>query len=124
MHIWQTMYECLYRGCHADGELPGTLHVTRRAAAFNRRLLDNDIDYNKETWRYAIRESGAGFSHTLDWLSCFALAVNEENAAFGRVVTAPTNGAAGVIPVVLWYLLVFEQDRPDEEVIREFLFTA
>jgi L-serine dehydratase len=124
MQIWQAMYECLYRGCHADGELPGNLHVTRRAAAFNRRLLDNDIDYNKDTWRYAIRESGTGFSHTLDWLSCFALAVNEENAAFGRVVTAPTNGAAGVIPAVLWYLLVFEQDRPDEEVIREFLFTA
>lgn len=124
LKIWQTMYECLYRGCHTDGELPGDLQVTRRAPAFNRRLLDNDLDYTIETWRDAIRNSGTGFSHALDWLSCFALAVNEENAAFGRVVTAPTNGAAGVIPAVLWYLLVFEQEQPDDDVIMQFLLTA
>ncbi len=141
--IWQTMRECLHRGCHTPGELPGGLHVKRRAPALNTRLLgveaarDGARDY--ERWLARVRSVGRDFSTTLDWVSCFALAVNEENACFGRVVTAPTNGAAGVIPAVLQYLLVFDpaagarggglmpvagRPRDEDAVVREFLLTA
>ena len=107
--IWHAMRSCLHRGCHTPGELPGGLRVKRRAAALNTRLLgeqaaaDAADDYDR--WLDGVRASGRDFSSTLDWVSCFALAVNEENACFGRVVTAPTNGAAGVIPAVLQYLI-------------------
>jgi L-serine dehydratase len=76
-----------------------------------------------KSWLDAIRGGGEGFAYILDWVNCFALAVNEENAAFGRVVTAPTNGAAGVIPAVLQYLITFKKE-PVEEVILKFLFTS
>jgi L-serine dehydratase len=105
--IWKTMQECIYRGCHAEGMLPGGLHVQRRAAALNRRLIGNRTYTDFNSWVAAIRAGGNDFKYTLDWVSCFALAVNEENASFGRVVTAPTNGAAGVIPAVLQYFVVF-----------------
>jgi L-serine dehydratase len=71
----------------------------------------------------AIQEGGQSFHYILDWVSCFALAVNEENASFGRVVTAPTNGAAGVIPAVLMYFIVF-CDGNKEEMIQHFLLTS
>jgi L-serine dehydratase len=113
--------------------LPGGLNVKRRAAELNKRLLNNKVlsDYND--WIKAIREGGNSFKYTLDWVSCFALAINEENASFGRVVTAPTNGAAGVVPAVLQYLLVFGlapnlspkgRGIEDEEKIIQFLLTA
>ena len=121
--IWKTMRDCVYRGCHREGVLPGGLQVQRRAARQNRRLLDGAAYEDVDAWHRVIRERGEGFSYTLDWVSCFALAVNEENAAFGRVVTAPTNGAAGVIPAVLHYLLIFLRE-PDPALIRSFLFTA
>ncbi|OFE11914.1 L-serine ammonia-lyase [Pseudohongiella acticola] len=128
MQIWQVMADCLYKGCHTSGVLPGGLRVTRRAATLNSRLLPNATYSDYESWRQAIRDGGEGFAYTLDWVSCFALAVNEQNAAFGRVVTAPTNGAAGVIPAVLQYLLTFapgiRQSPPDPELINRFLFTA
>lgn len=126
--IWQVMAECLYKGCHTPGVLPGGLKVTRRAALLNKRLLPETRYSDYESWRQAIRDGGDGFAYTLDWVSCFALATNEQNAAFGRVVTAPTNGAAGVIPAVLQYLLTFDaragQSAPDPELIRRFLYTA
>ena len=94
------------------------------------RKLTNGRPYNGYTeWIRAIRAGGHDFSYILDWVSCFALAVNEENASFGRVVTAPTNGAAGVVPAVLQYFTVFydinreEYDNQDEMVLR-FLLTA
>ncbi|MFZ8477494.1 L-serine ammonia-lyase, iron-sulfur-dependent, subunit alpha, partial [Staphylococcus aureus] len=91
------MRDCIYRGCHANGELPGGLHVRRRAFDLNRRLI-NDLTYNSyDDWLQIVQQKN-DFKSTVDWVSCFALAVNEENASFGRVVTAPTNGAAGVIP--------------------------
>jgi len=104
---WQVMQACIYRGCHADGELPGGLHVTRRAAAGARRLLGTRPYTDHSTWVDAIRAGGREFRYILDWVSTFALAVNEENASFGRVVTAPTNGAAGVVPAVLHYYTTF-----------------
>lgn len=76
-----------------------------------------------ESWTKAIREGGMGFNYVLDWVSCFALAVNEENASFGRVVTAPTNGAAGVVPAVLMYYVLFTEGEEEDKVIR-FLLTA
>lgn len=121
--IWETMRDCIYRGCHIGGELPGGLHVMRRAAALNKRLTQGKTYTNFDEWVQVIRSGGAGFQYTLDWVSCFALAVNEENAAFSRVVTAPTNGAAGVIPAVLQYMIVF-CDGYDEEKILQFLLTA
>jgi L-serine dehydratase len=123
LNIWRVMRECTYRGCHTMGTLPGGLFVKRRAAALAKRLLKGKTYTNYDEWVGAIREGGNSFQYILDWVSCFALAVNEENAAFGRVVTAPTNGAAGVIPAVLHYYLVFGDDVTDEKIIQ-FILTA
>ena len=123
LNIFRVMKECIYRGCHTTGYLPGGLNVARRAATLNRRLL-GDCEYqNYDEWVLAIRNTGNSFQKTLDWVSCFALAVNEENASFGRVVTAPTNGAAGVVPAVLQYLIVFCEGFTDEK-IMQFIMTA
>lgn len=121
--IWQVMRECIYRGCHTPGQLPGGLNVKRRGAELNKKLLAGKPYTDYDSWLAAIRSGGNGFKYTLDWVSCFALAVNEENASFGRVVTAPTNGAAGVIPAVLHYFIAFcEGDDPEK--ILSFLLTA
>src|SRR5690606_23624087 len=108
MRIVNTMKQSIYRGCHTPGILPGGLQVQRRAYDLNRRMLKGSSYSNYEEWVEAIRAGGSSFEYILDWVSCFALAVNEENAAFGRIVTAPTNGAAGVIPAVLQYLITFK----------------
>ncbi len=123
LNIWRVMKECTFRGCHTEGTLPGGLNVKRRAAALNKRLLKDKPYTNHQEWIDAIRSGGQSFQYILDWVSCFALAVNEENAAFGRVVTAPTNGAAGVIPAVLHYYLVFHPDVTEEKVVQ-FMLTA
>jgi L-serine dehydratase len=123
LKIWKVMKECMYRGCHVEGELPGGLNVKRRAASLNRKLLDGLHYDNYQSWIDAIRKGGNNFRYILDWVSCFALAVNEENASFGRVVTAPTNGAAGVIPAVLQYYVIFNYGD-DEEKIIQFMLTA
>jgi L-serine dehydratase len=121
--IWTVMRECIYRGCHSEGMLPGGLNVQRRAAALNKKLIAGRPYHDFDTWVEAIRAGGNGFKYTLDWVSCFALAVNEENASFGRVVTAPTNGAAGVIPAVLQYFAIFSDGLSDEKIFR-FILTA
>lgn len=121
--IWTVMKECIYRGVHTTGELPGGLKVARRAAALNKKLLQGRTYNDFDGWLQAIRAGGNHFGYTLDWVSCFALAVNEENASFGRVVTAPTNGAAGVIPAVLAYFITF-CDGHSEEKILQFILTA
>jgi L-serine dehydratase len=123
LKIWQVMKECTFRGCHEKGELPGGLHVTRRAAELNKRLLQGRNYSDYDTWIETIGKGGSNFTYILDWVSCFALAVNEENASFGRVVTAPTNGAAGVIPAVLHYFSCFCDGNKDEKIIQ-FLLTA
>ena len=125
--IWQVMKDCMYRGCNTEGILPGGLNVKRRASALNKKLLKGKTYSDYESWIAVIKEGGNDFKYILDWVSCFALAVNEENAAFGRVVTAPTNGAAGVIPAVLQYYVLFgggDGKRSKEEKIFQFLLTA
>lgn len=121
--LFETIRDCIYRGCHATGSLPGGLQVERRAHKLNRRLLSGRPYADYESWVVAIREGGNSFQYTLDWVSCFALAVNEENASFGRVVTAPTNGAAGVIPAVLQYFITFHDGLHEDQIIR-FIATA
>lgn len=121
-HLWQVMQESIFRGCHTPGTLPGPLKVTRRAAKINAHLLGGQIFSSPQEWMQAIQNSSCDFSQTLKWVTCFALAVNEENAAFGRVVTAPTNGAAGVIPAVLMHALCF--GKACQRDIEDFLLTA
>jgi L-serine dehydratase len=123
LNIFRVMKECIYRGCHTTGGLPGGLNVARRAAKLNRKLLGNAPYSNFDEWIEAIRQTGSSFKNILDWVSCFALSVNEENASFGRVVTAPTNGAAGVIPAVLQYFIIF-CDGYDEDKVLQFMFAA
>ena len=123
LNIWRVMAECIYRGCHADGMLPGGLQVKRRGAGLNKKLLNGKRYHDYPGWLANLQQGGNDFKYILDWVSCFALAVNEENASFGRVVTAPTNGAAGVIPAVLQYYIAF-CDGNTEEKITQFLLTA
>ncbi|MBX3257608.1 MAG: L-serine ammonia-lyase [Chitinophagaceae bacterium] len=123
LRIFRVMRDCIYMGCHAGGVLPGGLNVKRRAAALNKKLTGGRTYTNYAEWKKVIREGGNDFKYTLDWVSCFALSVNEQNASFGRVVTAPTNGAAGVIPAVLMYYIIFCDGDSDEQIIS-FLLTA
>ncbi|TLU94711.1 L-serine ammonia-lyase [Dyadobacter sediminis] len=122
LNIWHVMQESIFHGCQTKGILPGGLHVQRRAAELNQKLLNGKQCAGCDDWIDLIRAGGQGFNYTLDWVSCFALAVNEENASFSRVVTAPTNGAAGVIPAVLQFYLTF-CGGTEEDVFR-FLLTA
>ncbi|MVZ61782.1 L-serine ammonia-lyase [Sphingobacterium humi] len=121
--IFETIRDCIYKGCHTEGVLPGGLHVERRAAKLNKRMLKGRSYSDFDSWVEATRAGGRDFGYILDCVSCFALAVNEENASFGRVVTAPTNGAAGVIPAVLQYYIVFH-DCYNEDKIIQFIATA
>lgn len=123
LNIWRVMHECIYRGCTTEGYLPGGLQVKRRAFELNKKLLKDKSYHDYNSWATAVKAGGGQFNYILDWVSCFALAVNEENASFGRVVTAPTNGAAGVIPAVLQYFILF-CDGDTEEKIIHFLLTA
>ncbi len=111
--IWQTMQACAERGMVAEGILPGGLQVRRRARRLAERLRTRDAD----------GERGDPLA-PLDWVTVFAMAVNEENAAGGRVVTAPTNGAAGVVPAVALYYRRFVADANDEGIVRFFLTSA
>jgi L-serine dehydratase len=111
LNIWQVMQECVRRGCEKEGTLPGGLQVRRRAADLYRTLSSQP--------EVSLRDPLT----TLDWVNLYALAVNEENAAGGRVVTAPTNGAAGIVPAVLHYYHRFIPGASDDGVVR-FLLTA
>jgi L-serine dehydratase len=122
--VWQVMRECMHRGCHTPGVLPGGLNVRRRAADLNARLLGEAGATDIDGWFAAIGARGHEFAWTFDWVTAFALAVNEENACFGRVVTAPTNGAAGVVPAVLAYDAVFGPGPASFDRIVRFLLTA
>jgi L-serine dehydratase len=107
LHIWHVMEACIARGCQREGTLPGGLKVPRRAPALLRKLQ---------------AETGNDPLNVIDWVNLYALAVNEENAAGGRVVTAPTNGAAGIIPAVLTYYR--KHLDGDEDGVVKFLLTA
>ncbi len=110
LEIWHAMEACVKRGCEREGILPGGLKVKRRAAQLHRKLKGDPRGHGDPLV-------------IMDWVNLFALAVNEENAAGGRVVTAPTNGAAGIIPAVLTYYRRFLPNADDEGTIR-FLLTA
>lgn len=124
MRIWNTMLECMYIGCHSEGILPGGLNVRRRAFDMHQNLIGLANYNSPQTWLKEIRKTEVKFRQILKWVSCFALAVNEVNAALGRVVTAPTNGSAGVIPAVLMYYLVIENHNACEKEIKQFLMVA
>jgi L-serine dehydratase len=124
MRIWNTMLECMYIGCHSEGILPGGLNVRRRAFDMHQNLIGLSNYTNPQEWLEEIRKTEVKFRQILKWVSCFALAVNEVNAALGRVVTAPTNGSAGVIPAVLMYYLVIENHQAGEKEIKQFLMVA
>ena len=111
LNIWAVMQACVVRGCKTDGVLPGGFKVKRRAADLHRQLCANP--------EAALRDP----LQVLDWVNLYALAVNEENAAGGRVVTAPTNGAAGIVPAVLHYYTRFVPGASDAGVV-DFLLTA
>ncbi|MFM5025852.1 L-serine ammonia-lyase [Aeromonas caviae] len=108
--IWQAMQGCVERGCKSEGVLPGGLKVKRRAPALYRQLC-GETNFNKDPLM------------VMEWVDLFALAVNEENAAGGRVVTAPTNGAAGIIPAVLHYYDRFVR-KVDDELLMQYFLTA
>jgi L-serine dehydratase len=124
MRIWNTMLECMYIGCHSEGILPGGLNVRRRAFDMHQNLIGLANYDSPQTWMEQIRITEVKFRQILKWVSCFALAVNEVNAALGRVVTAPTNGSAGVIPAVLMYYLVIENHDAGQKEIKQFLMVA
>lgn len=109
-HLWQVMQECIANGIENEGILPGGLNVKRRAASLHNALTEAS-------------ESNVIYSTLsgMDWVNLFALAVNEENAAGGRMVTAPTNGAAGIIPAVLMYHMRFHPKAKPKDVIKFFL---
>ena len=122
--IWGTMLECMHIGCHTQGTLPGGLNVRRRAFDIHEKLK-GDAPYNTpQEWLETIRNTEVKFRQILKWVSCFALSVNEVNASLGRVVTAPTNGSAGVIPAVLMYYMVIENHNADFSHIKKFLLVA
>ena len=121
--IIATMKSSVYKGCHTSGYLPGGLNVKRRASYQSDKLLTGTGYNSPEEWVDMIKKADHSFRETLNWVSCFALAVNEENAAFGRVVTAPTNGAAGVVPAVLMYYLCF-CDGAKQKDLYKFLLVA
>jgi L-serine dehydratase len=109
LNLWQVMQGCVERGFHQSGLLPGVLKVRRRAPRLYRMLTESGTVKPLDV---------------MDWVNAYALAVNEENAAGGRVVTAPTNGAAGIVPAVLHYYRRFEEGANEEGVIRFLLVAA
>ncbi len=122
--IWNTMLESVYTGCHTEGILPGGLQVKRRAFEMHENLKSELPYANPEEWLQTLRQTEVKFRQILQWVSCFALSVNEVNAALGRVVTAPTNGSAGVIPAVLMYYMIIENHAGNFEHIKQFLLVA
>lgn len=110
--LWHVMQACVERGCQKEGTLPGGLHVQRRAKKLHQQLLQKQDPHTLQDPLYI-----------LDWVTLYALAVNEENASGGRIVTAPTNGAAGIVPAVLHYYVNFIEGA-NPKGIRDFLLTA
>lgn len=124
LYLWKEMQDCIYRGVTTTGELPGGLHVKRRGADLNQKLLKDSPAYSSyEQWLKLVKSTASNFININKWVACFALAVNEENASFGRIITAPTNGAAGVIPAVLMYSFCFLPNITEKEIV-DFILTA
>lgn len=112
LHIADVMHECLQKGCLTKGILPGGLHIKRRAPMLYEKLMQRGKPTSYQQ------------TDSIEWLNLFAIAVNEENAAGNRVVTAPTNGAAGIIPAIMHYYLTFYPERMKQDDTIDFLLTA
>ena len=121
--IYDTMKLSVYKGCITAGVLPGGLKVKRRARELCSKLLEKHQYKTMDAWEEALRKTPLVFDTLNTWISCFALAVNEQNAAMGKIVTSPTNGAAGVIPAVLLYHQYFAVNKGFEDV-KKFLLVA
>ena len=121
--IYQTMKSSVYQGCITEGVLSGGLNVKRRARALCSNLLEAHQYKTIDAWETALRKTPLVFDTLHTWISCFALAVNEQNAAMGKIVTSPTNGAAGVIPAVLLYHQYFIKNN-DFDDVKKFLLVA
>lgn len=124
MAIWRVMLESMYLGCHTEGVLPGNLKVKRRAKNMLKALPLSGTYSDGESWIQCIRQQHYNFQEIVKYVSAFGIGVNEVNAALGRVVTAPTNGSAGVIPAVLMYYLCFVNKNAWLDEIVQFLMVA
>lgn len=122
--IWRVMKEAVYRGVTRDGALPGGLEVDRRAKRIVERVAGKVDPAGADSWITQLGALTTDFPKTLKLISAFAIAVNEENAAFGRIVTSPTNGSSGVIPAVLMYYICFSRAEVGAEEIEDFLLVA
>ena len=109
LNLWKIMNKSIYNGMRNSGDLTGSLNIKRRANSLYKRLIKKNKEYDP--------------LDVMDWVNIFAIAVSEENASFGRIVTAPTNGAAGIIPAVIKYYVEFIKDANEEGIIR-FLLTS
>jgi L-serine dehydratase len=123
LYIWTEIKNCIFRGVNKPGILPGGLNVRRRAYDMNKNLQKGQKFKNVNEWIKAIKKEPKDFNTVSKWISVFALAVSEENASFGRIITAPTNGASGVIPAVLMYAFCFTPNFEDDEIVK-FIITA
>ena len=124
LRIWDVMLESMFLGCHAKGILPGGLKVKRRAGEMYQNLVETKDEIDARSWFEHIRKSRVNVQNFFKWIGCFALSVNEVNASLGRIVTAPTNGSAGVIPAVLMYYLCFINKSASKKHIIQFLLVA
>ncbi|WP_040417218.1 L-serine ammonia-lyase [Cyclobacterium qasimii] len=123
LYIWNEIKNCIFRGINKSGILPGGLKVRRRAYDLNKKYLQGQKFSSVADWIKAIKKGPKDFNTVNKWISVFALAVNEENASFGRIITAPTNGASGVIPAVLMYAHCFTPHFDEDEIVK-FILTA
>ncbi len=123
LNIWSEIKKCVFRGVNKMGVLPGGLNVRRRASELNNQLLHGQKFTDVDSWLDAIKQGAQDFATVSKWVSVFALAANEENASFGRIITAPTNGSSGVIPAVLMYAYCFTPYFGDDEIVK-FILTA
>jgi L-serine dehydratase len=121
--LFEVMLEGIETGCHTDGVLPGGLQVRRRAKSIHDRLMAGRRYGNRREWLRQLRQTPTDLATATSWITAFALAVSEVNASYGRVVTAPTNGACGVIPAVLFHWWLFTPGA-DVEQARNFLLVA
>lgn len=124
LSLWAVMRECVHNGCAAEGVLPGGLKVKRRAPSLFRTLTASAANAEAAALSRSGSQPPADPLLAMEWVNLFALAVNEENAAGGRIVTAPTNGAAGIVPAVLHYYVKFVPDADDDGVVRFMLAAA
>lgn len=123
LNLWNEMKASIWRGCQKGGILPGSLKVHRRAHDMFMKLTEGLKLEDADEWIAFLQQTNHQFTTVNKWVSVFALAVNEENASYGRIVTAPTNGAAGVLPAVLMYAYCFIDGVLEKEII-DFILTA